>query len=1127
MILTTRTCFHRVFLVIPLFLLCSILMAANNQPGEKITLNEKATPLKKVFNKITSQTGIKFVYSNRLIDDQQPVSVSVREATLEEALQQIFIGRRFEMQRPNPKSVVLVVHEKITERKSEVISSSKKSDNAVFDITGTVTDTAGASIPGATVLVRGTNKATATDANGQFSLQGIQQNMTLLVSSIGFQTREVRLGNNTDINVKLSAAVNNLDESVIVAYNTTTQRDNVGSITVVKGEDIQSLPNRSFDRSLQGLVPGLQITKGTGQPGGGISNMVIRGIATGTDVSSGQTVRNPLIVIDGIPVTQDNFQFQVSANTTPINNPLAQLNPSDIETISVLKDAVAIALYGSRASNGVILVTTKRGKIGKTAFNFRHQTDIASKLIGKVEVLNQQEYLGMIYDTYRTTNPTQWTDQAILADLKSKFPTRPDGSFYPTPDWYDALYNDRATTSSTEISMSGGNEKSIFYLNLEYTKQNGIVKKTGYDRKSFRFNFEHRPITWLKLGLNSTFSYNKQDYTNYAESASGFAAAMFLSPLNPIRLADGSYKLIYTQGATSSTMQNPVAAAEYNMSGNVAYRGLTNLFGELRLLKYLTLRSNVGIDFMLAELKEKTDPRFYTSAIPPQIRERNARRLGLISTNTLRFDKTINSSHILNLTLGQEAQVNTDKLLGAEVVGNAETSPYFDQLNSSGYTMYSVTGSSRRQTLLSLFGQANYNFKSKYFLSSSIRRDGSSKFGDQQQWGTYWSIGAGWILTGEKFIKESMPWLNYLKLRGSMGAAGNSGAVDNFTRFDLLYRAKYLGSPVVAPQATGNPIIRWEQTFTWDAGLEVRFLQERVSITADIYKRKTRDLIYSTMLPSLSGFSSVLANIGNIENKGVELSLNVGIIRQKAFNWNINANWSSNQNILIKANVPLATISGGILGNEEGRNFNSFYLPIWAGVNPADGKPQWLDNAGKPTSNYNLAKKEFAGKPQPDGYGAVTNTFNYKGFDLSAQFYYQYGLTTYNSSLSFPLQADGLYPFVNQTREALDYWKKPGDIASNPRRLLSNTDRGNSASTRYLFKGDYIRLANLTLAYTFPKKMLEPLHINSIRVFVQGSNLATITNYPGPDPDNVSVGGSTKFVYPNQKSFSVGLNVGF
>ncbi|WP_343305153.1 SusC/RagA family TonB-linked outer membrane protein [Chitinophaga niabensis] len=1119
--LTFTACVRRVILqVVPLFL-CTILLANEGQDGEKITLFEKAIPLKTVFKKITYQTGIKFVYSNRLVDDEQKVNVSVKNASLEEVMQQVFYGRKFELQRTSPKSVVIVVHEKTvsTNEVKEAIPSRKGAESAFFDVTGIVTDTVGGAIPGATVMVRGTNKATATNGDGRFYLQDIKQDMMLLVSSIGFQTRQIKISNQGDLSIKLSVAVNNLDESVITAYGSTTQRDNVGSITVIKGADIEALPNRSFDRSLQGMVPGLQITKGTGQPGGGVSNMVLRGVATGADVSYGSTARNPLIVIDGVPVSQDNFQSSVGQNETPITNPLAQFNPSDIETISVLKDAVAIALYGSKASNGVILVTTKKGKVGKTVFSFRHQTDIASRLKGNIRTLNQEEYLTLLYDTYKSTDAILWTDQAILADLKSKFPVRPDGSFYPAPDWYSELFSNRAATVSNQLSMSGGSEKSTFYLNLEYSKQDGIIKKTGYDRKSMRFNFENRPTSWFKLGINSAFSYNTQTATGAGEDA------ITLSPLLPVRLADGNYQFVYTQGA-NSILPNPAAITEYNFNRNVAYHGLSKLSGEVRFLKYLTFTSNVGIDFMLTESKEKNDPKFFV-VTTPRIAERDIRRTGLINTNMLRFDKTLFSDHTLNLIAGQEAQINTEKGLGASAVGTAETLSYYDQMSSPGYTRDQISSFTSKQTLLSLFGQVNYGYKNKYFLSSSIRRDASSKFGDQQQWGTYWSAGAGWVATAEPSIKRALPWVNYLKLRGSVGMVGNSGALSALVRFDKLNRYRYQNRDVVVPSGLGNPDVRWEKTFNWDAGMELKLLRERVSITADVYERITSDLLYQVNLPSIAGSTSIIDNIGDINNKGIELSLSAAIIKSKAFRFNLGATWGSNRNILLKANVPLSTLSDGILGNEEGRNFNSFYLPIWAGVNPADGKPQWLDNAGKPTSNYSKAKREFVGKPQPDGFGAVTPSFSYKGFNLSAQLYYLYGAQTYDLSLNYSLLTDGANPYINPGKQALNYWKAPGDMATNPRRQLNNTDLGNLISTRYLFYSGYVRLSNVTLSYTFNKRILDPLHLSNLNLFVQGNNLGIITNFSGPDPDNVSVGGSTRFEYPNERTFSIGLNVSF
>jgi TonB-linked SusC/RagA family outer membrane protein len=1086
--------------------------AEESRPADRVSIKGTYT-LKKIFDLIYRQTKQQITYANTLLDDRERVTVDV-SGTIDEALTVILAGKAITW--VYSEGYVALRRKSAGQKISTGLSSSD--DNPLITISGIVKDEEGNPLPGATVIMKGTANGTSTNANGSFSLN-IPVNSAILISYTGFEHKEIIARKENKLSIFLKKSVSSLEETVIVAYNTTTQRANTGAITIIKGEQIQSLPNRSFDRSLQGLVPGLLVTKGTGQPGAGVSNMVLRGISTGANAAFGSTARNPLIVIDGVPVSQDNFQTSVGENETPITNPLAQFNPSDIETISVLKDAVAIALYGSKASNGVVLVTTKKGKVGKTVYSFRHQTDIATRLRGNIKPLDRQEYLSLLYETYKNTDPVFWTDQAILDDLKTKFPTRSDGSFYPSPDWHRELFSDNAPTISNQLSMSGGNERSNFYLNLEYTKQDGIVRQTGYDRKSMRFNFESRPASWFKLGINSAFSYNIQNSAGTGDDA------VALSPLLPIRLENGNYQFVYSQGA-SSLLPNPAAVAAYNIDRNVAYHGISKLSGEVRFLKYLTLSSNIGIDFMLNEAKQKNDPRLH-EITTPRIAERDIRRSGLINTNMLRFGKTLHSGHSLNLILGQEAQINTERVLAASAVGTAETLPYYDQLTSPGYTKDQINSYSIKQTQLSLFGQINYDYQNKYFLSSSVRRDASSKFGDQQQWGTYWSAGAGWIVTAEPFIKKELPWLNYFKLRGSMGVVGNSGALDAMVRFDRITKFRYLDRDVVVPSGLGNPDARWEKTFNWNAGMEVRLLRERISITADVYEKRTSDLLYLTNLPSIAGDATVVDNIGDINNKGIELSLSADVIKNKTFFFSLGATWSTNRNILVKANVPLSALTDGILGNEEGRNFNSFYMPIWAGVNPADGKPQWLDNTGKPTSEYNEAKKEFVGKPQPNGFGTFTPSFGYKGFSLSAQLYYLYGAQTYDLSLSNSLLTDGMNPYINSGKQALNYWKSPGDIAINPRRVLNNTDMGNLTSTRYLFYSGYIRLSNVMLAYAFPKKILEPLHASQLSLFVQGNNLAIITNFSGPDPDNANVGGSTRFEYPNEKTFSIGLNISF
>jgi hypothetical protein len=373
-----------------------------------------------------------------------------------------------------------------------------------------------------------------------------------------------------------------------------------------------------------------------------------------------------------------------------------------------------------------------------------------------------------------------------------------------------------------------------------------------------------------------------------------------------------------------------------------------------------------------------------------------------------------------------------------------------------------------------------------------------------------------------------MPFFNYLKIRGSLGAAGNSGAINQFTRFERLSLITYQGATgVISGTTPRSADIQWEQTFSWDAGLETRIWKQKLGLTVDLYHKKTSDLIYSINLPTISGYKTVLANIGDMENKGVEVGLNATIIQSKAFSWLIATNWSANQNKLVKANINLVAINGGILGNEEGRNFNSFYLPVWAGVNVDDGRPQWVDNDGKPTSNYVDAPSQFVGKPQPDGFGSFTTTFRFSSLELSATAYYQYGAKIFDYTSQFPLLSDGFFAYANQAKSALNYWKKPGDIADNPRRTLNNFDLGFLNSTRYLFKADYIRLQNLSLAYTFNSELLNRIHLKSSKIFIQAHNLALWTNYKGPDPDNVSGQGSTQFAYPNQRTYSAGINVNF
>ncbi|OQP67606.1 SusC/RagA family TonB-linked outer membrane protein [Niastella populi] len=1123
----TATKIMRIMKLTVLLLTVAFLQVNANGYSQTITYSGKNVPLEKIFTVIKEQAGFGFIYFDEQLEGAKKVTINVKNATVENVLAICMKDQPYDYT-IKAKTIFIINRQK--KETADIKVSAEQQKGKRINISGRVTGEQGEPVAGATITVKGTDVATSTNDKGVFYLNDVDEDAVLVVTYISYQVQEVALRGRSNLDVKLKIGGNDLDEAMVVAYNTTSKRMNTGAVSVVKAEQIQTLPNRSFDRSLQGLVPGLLVTPGNGQPGAGVSNFVLRGIATAASTEGASIARNPLIVIDGVPVSQEVTQLYTDGNIRPISNPLAQLNPSDIATITVLKDASAVALYGARASNGVILVTTKKGK-GKTTINFRHQTDFASRIKPKYDVLNQNQYLELLFETYRNSGYSN--EDSIRSELYKIYPYQVynsgDTSFYPAANWDDAIYRNNATTISNELSISGGTENTNYYLNLEYTKQDGIVKGSGFDRKSFRFNFENQLAKWFKAGTNTALSYSIQNYAGPARNSLYMGLLARMSPLVPVRLNDGNYYMNYREDGAD--IANPAASAEYNTNRNRSFRGLSKVYGEINFLKAFSFTSTLGIDYMQSEIKEKGDPRLFhssNSGVQPGsanagiIEELDGRTSNMINNNILRFKSFFNRKHTLDLLVGQEAQILSRKNLSVAV--NGLQFPYYDEISSPGVKELRRGGSSFKETLLSYFGQANYAFDGKYFLSGSIRRDGSSRFGEDRKFGTYWSMGAGWIVTQESFMKN-LPFLNFLKLRGSIGEAGNAAAIDAYTRFDRLNVGNYMGGISISSGRTpGNPDIQWENTFTWDAGVEGRLWKERIGFTLDFYKRKTNKLVYLTELAQSTGYVEVLSNIGKMENRGVELSVSVDVVKSSSIVWNIRGNWSTNMNKLTEASVPLQTLSKVV--NKVGEPFNSFYMVRWAGVDPADGMPQWLDSLGKITKTYNfLRDRVLVGKPQPDGFGSVSTSFSYRNFELSAMFYYQYGYQIYLDE-NRTLINDGSSPFINQSTAALDRWQKPGDNAAAPKRTLNNFS-GLQQSTRFLVDGDHIRFQNLSIAYTVPKGLTNGIGLNFVRIYVQGNNIALWSKYDGNDPANINADGNAEFAYPNQKSFSVGVNVNF
>jgi len=1003
--------FYQVMKLTTLLLVIALVQASAKSYSQQITLHETNASFTKVISSLEKQSGYVFIYTDQGLKKQK-FSVQLTNASLEQALTALF--------ERNEITYALEGKNVFLKRSEEKAVPKTSVQLPPITVNGTVMDENNRPFPSVTVTVKGTNNQTITDTKGHFTLTNVDDKASLVFTFVGYKPKELPVKASMG-EIQLEVLQSELQE-VNVAYGKTTLQANTSAITVISGAQIQTLPNRSFDKSLQGLVPGLLVTSGSGQPGGLPSNFVLRGIASGGQPSfNGDTYRNPLIVIDGVPVSQEPIT-EVGYRLQRVTNPMAQLNPSDIESISVLKDAAAVALYGSKASNGVILVTTKRGKAGTTQYTVRHQTDFASPLNGKIKMLNQQEYLTLLYEAYKNTDASVWTDAAILADLKTKFPTRPDGSFYSQDDWNSGLFNKTGITVANEFSMSGGNEKSNFYLNLEYTDQKGVAKNTGYKRKSMRFNYEHRPASWIKLGINTSLSHNLQNYSD--ADGYNFSTASTISPLNPIRDNVGNFIPTYEWGHNRSAgtrEYNPIAGLERNKNASEAYRSLSRLSGEVSFLKYFTFNSILGADVMFNEASEKFHPSLDVTGNLGYLQEQNFRTTNIISTNTIRFIKKFGSLHDINFLAGQEAQIKNQKFTEIKRE-NLSANPDEDQLQTG--TITAAVGGRSKQTLLSYFSQLNYSFSGRYLLSGSIRRDGSSLFGDKSRFGTYWSVGSGWVVSSEPFMHNLNKIITFLKFRGSVGQSGNSAAIWDKLRFDRLQRIQIAGQTAVVPAAgnPGNPHIKWESTFTWDLGMDLRLWNDRVALTADIYNRKTSNLIaYNINAAFTSGYTAFTDNIGDLQNKGIELSLSLQLIKAKEFKWNATVNWSKNRNVLVKAFFPSSMVFGTNLANNVGAEYNSFYLPEWAGVNPQNGRPLWIDSTGTPNENYYAAKPKIVGKAQPDGFGSLSQLFSYKNFDLSVDVYYQYGSEIY---LNSSLQDDGYNPYLNQTIQALDRWQR-------------------------------------------------------------------------------------------------------
>lgn len=973
----------------------------------------------------------------------------------------------------------------------------------VQEIRGKVTDSKGIPIPGVSIKLKNTGTGTSTDNNGNYMLI-VSDGGILEFSYIGFVTKEIPIEGKTKIDVTLVESSQSLGEVVVVGYGTQNKKDvssAIGSLSV-GNKKLADLPITGPEQLLQGRVSGVNVTQDTGTPGGR-STVRIRGASS---INGGN---DPLYVVDGVPINTGNYNG--AAGGSVAQNPLSSISPNDIETMDILKDASAAAIYGSRASNGVIVITTKRGKKDQTRISY-------NSYFGYQEVAKRIPLLG----------GPEWGELINEANVNvGNAPPIANPSALSTTDWQDEIFR-TAPISNNELSLSGGTEKTQYFLSGSYLNQQGVVIASGFSRGNFRFNFDQKINDRLKTGISMSLNRSKTDRVSAGDRDGIVAVAIVKSPAVPARNADGS---LNPNDPYISNINNPLIIAEQVRNDAFTNRALGNAFVEFKILEGLNLRSSIGIDYLSLEEIYFVPPNNLTvlgRTTNGSGTNSMTQDMGWINENTLNYSKSFGEDHRFNVLLGYSNQESKFSRTVASATNFALEA--IQTLGSASIKNSNSTGGS--WGLTSYFSRLNYSFRDRFNLAASYRIDGSSRFAENNKYGSFPSVSAAYRLGQENFLKN-LNWIEDIKLRASWGKTGNQ-EIGNFTSRGLFAGGfNYIGASGLSQTQLANPDLSWESTEQINIGIDLNFLKGRVNFTADIYRKNTSGLLLAVSLPRSSGFTSSVQNVGNVQNKGIELALNTVNIEKKGFRWSTDFNISFNRNKV--TNLPGGDIPLGFNGYasviKEGYPLGTFYGWKIIQVNPATGNYDVVDVDGdgnKPLASTTL-DNVVLGSAQPKFTGGFTNSVSYKNFDASVFMHFVYGNQIFNQA---EYSYGRLHTWFNSSTLARERWRKPGDIATLHRAAWGDPTRNGSVSNRVLQDGSFLRLKNVSVGYNLQNPALKKAGIQNIRIYAAGQNIFTWTDYRGYDPEVNANGNDTTLgfdmsSYPQARSFSIGLNATF
>jgi len=1074
--------------------------------SQKVSLDFKNERVEKVLASIKSQTGMSLVFSDQLVDVNRKVTMQLKDVTLKEALTRLLSGINLTFEIRNNKIYFI-------EKKAVSQPGSRKKR-----VTGVVKDVMGEPLIGANVVEKGrSTNGVITDFNGKFTLE-VDESASLVVSYIGYLAQDIPTKGKGDFHIILKEDTNTLDEVVVTGYGDFKKATYTGSASVLTTEKLEALPVVSVGQMIESNIPGISVVAGTSSQPGAKTTLRVRGVA------SMNASTEPLYVLDGVPIPSYDLSNFTSMSEAGGMGFIETLNPADIESITVLKDAASASLYGAKGANGVVLITTKKGKEGKLRVNMAAKYGITDFAYTYRPLMGGEERRKLIHEGLVNFQldkgvSEQEAQQYADANIDQYAKRLPQGY----SDWESALFK-TGYQQDYNLSASAGNQNSSFIGSLGYTKQTGVSLNSEMERFTGRVDASNK-YKKVEFGMNASLSWTKNVHLPEGKfyGSAIYASKVNLTPSTPIYNEDGTY----ASGYRENNGYNPILEAEVNDyyartvramgTAKIAY----NVWDNLKVSSVFTVDYSLTKDFFF-QSPDGRDGATYQGRGRMQMTD----RIRYTSQNNLTYSKTFGKHSVSAVTAFEVMKYDYEDLYAAKKT-------YGQDINTSlGNAADPIDADQKLQedALMSYVASVNYSYDDKYYASFSFRRDGSSRLSPDTRWGNFWSLSASWRLSQERFMQPLKSVLSDLKLRASYGVNGNLPS--SYYGYQSTYTtgAFYSGKPSPWESTLGNEELTWEKNYALNLGLDIG-LFSRVNVSLDWYTRTTKDLLMSKQLNSISGFSSLLTNVGQMRNTGVELEVRSNNIKTKDFSWTTAFNLSHNKNKILKL-ADLPWFVDGRYVRKEGYPFNTIYLREYAGVDPETGSALYYDNQQDENGNYTKNKVTDPGQASPIPLKDITptisggfmNTFNYKFIDLSFNLSYSFGGYSYDNA-SYILQDDGYSVISNKSTEQRRRWQKPGDITDVPRFVYGNKKGGgNYNSSRAIHSTDHIRLKSLILGLNAPKAWLQKLGIGNARIYFSGTNLLTWAAYDQYDPEMSGVVG---FYTPPLKTYAFGLELKF